>query len=332
MQERGLAISDTSKLSVLTCDLSHSKLGLEASTYEFLLSRTSCIIHCAWPVNFQLALNSFEPQIQSLHNLLQLSLGVRLSSPAQFLFCSSVSVALHTPPPARIPEATIEDLSHASDTGYAQSKLVGEHIMKAAVNEAGARGHILRIGQVVGDTKKGVWNDNEAFPLIVRSGLTMGILPELPLSCEWLPVDTLATAVIEITGIPRLSGLPRSPPPFVYNLRSPCTFSWTSNFLPALFSAGLSFRPVPTKIWLNQLRDCSDPKRTPAIKLVDFFEATFTTGKEKDDIAEDRIVFDISSAEDASPALRNASNVVESGLVEKMVRVWIEKWKREDEL
>ena len=155
LESRHLIISNQAKLSVLMSDLSRPKLGLDDSTYSKLLSELTHIIHYAWPVNFQLALSAFEPSIQGLQNLIQLSLNVSSSSPARFLFCSSISTALGTPSPARIPEAPIEDLEQVSLIGYAQSKLVSERIVQAAIPESGANATILRIGQVVGDNEMG---------------------------------------------------------------------------------------------------------------------------------------------------------------------------------
>lgn len=38
---------------------------------------------------------------------------------------------------------------------------------------------MLRIGQLCGDTKGGVWNETEAWPLMFASANTVGCLPEL---------------------------------------------------------------------------------------------------------------------------------------------------------
>ena len=84
--------------------------------------------------------------------------------------------------------------------GYARSKLVGEKIVQAAV-EQGARATVLRIGQVVGSKEQRGWNENEMVPLIVRSAITMGMLPELEMTCRWLPVDVLATTILDLAGL-----------------------------------------------------------------------------------------------------------------------------------
>lgn len=83
-----------------------------------------------------------------------------------------------TPAPVTINESPIEDFSHALPQGYARSKLVSEHVIQAAA-DAGADAHVLRIGQIIGDTASGVWNSTEAFPLTIQSALTLKVLPKL---------------------------------------------------------------------------------------------------------------------------------------------------------
>lgn len=355
-----LTIHPKEKIFILTSELSAPKLGLDDASYTSLLNQVTHVIHCAWPVNFQLALSAFEPSIQGLQNLLQLSLDVAFATPARFLFCSSIAAALGSPPGALIPEEPIHDLAQASDTGYGQSKLVGERIVQAAVLDAGANAAVLRIGQVVGGMKSGWWNDKEMVPMIIRSALTMGVLPEVMGTCEWLPVDTAARGIIQIAGLepdielstdwaaehnyrPQLEISTNQPllapahPRLVYNLISPHAFSWTKDLLPALSRAGISFRPVSLATWIHQLRNLSltetgdatnsaaaaDPDRNPAIKLVDFIEKSFQT----DDAArESEIKFESKETQGVAPALRQAPMVIESGLLAKMVKAWLQRW------
>lgn len=175
------------KVIVLRSDLARPKLGLEGTTFPQLQHEVTHIVHAAWPVNFQLGLSAFEPHLQGLKNLIDLSLTTTNKSPARLLFCSSVSTAMATPGPATIKEALIEEFSNALPQGYARSKLVSEHIVKAA-SKAGADAHILRIGQIIGDTITGAWNSTEAFPLTIQSALALKTLPQLDVvSTEYLP-------------------------------------------------------------------------------------------------------------------------------------------------
>ena len=372
MAERHLNITASDKVTALSSQLHEPNLGLSEEEYSTLITRTTHILHCAWPVNFQLGLPAFDLSLRGLHNLISLSLDVKASKPAHLIFCSSISVALGTPAPAVIPEESIGEIEHVSHTGYAQSKLVGERIVEAAVKKAGAEASVYRIGQVVGDTKYGIWNDSEAFPLIIRSALTMGALPELDMGCEWLPVDTCARSIIEIEGLDtdktakfdseeKISGTPPDKKLF-YNLRSPQTFSWTKELLPALAATGVSFKSVAFADWIQQLRKLSsnpnktdskepgygsnemsyqndptreaaaDPERNPALKLIDFFERDFAPSDDGgSSLSDGRVILDIDGAVKASKVLESAEHVLRSGLLEKMVGYWMGRWKKEEE-
>ncbi|KAL9043026.1 MAG: hypothetical protein Q9214_003616 [Letrouitia sp. 1 TL-2023] len=372
--------------TVLTSSLHEPNLGLSEENYAILKARTTHIIHSAWPVNFQLGLPSFSSSLQGLQNLLTLSLTTTSSSqPARLVFCSSIAVALDTPPPAKIPEAPIVDLSHVSGIGYGASKLVGERIIEAANRDAGANASVVRIGQIVGDRQAGVWNDTEMVPLMIRSALTMGILPKLGGErCCWLPVDICASAITEIEGLDKSAAAnpeadlkgERESKRLLYNLASPLWFSWNEDLLPALKKLGLHFEAVTFPTWIAQLRKlasqtvtveselmkatdrgesdfgdinndlthatngdnndhhpadltttvaAADPEQNPALKLIDFFEESYAHEPQGGGIT-----FAIEEAEKASPSLRNMEPVIESGLLEKMLSVWMGKWKGDE--
>lgn len=62
--------------------------------------------------------------------------------------------------------------------GYSQAKWVAEHICGRAF-EGSLRGRvsIARIGQLCGDTLHGVWNESEAWPLLVATSRYVQCLP-----------------------------------------------------------------------------------------------------------------------------------------------------------
>lgn len=178
--ETQISADQKQKIIALPSDLSKQGLGLEASVLDQVRAQTTLILHSAWAVNFNLGVESFEQQhIKGVYNLVNLSLSVPTVKPAQLFFCSSVSTAMATPAPATIPESVVEDFSHAKAMGYAQSKLVAEHIIRNAALSAGARGRVLRIGQIVGDRNIGLWNDTEAIPLMIRTANNLKALPSL---------------------------------------------------------------------------------------------------------------------------------------------------------
>ena len=283
----------------------------------------------AWAVNFNLGIRSFEEQhIKGLHNLVQFSLSVLTPTPARLFFCSSISTALASSRPATIPETPIFDLNAALPQGYGRSKLVSEHIVRNAAKDAGALTRILRIGQIVGDGKLGLWNDTEAVPLIIRSALTLKVLPALDETESWLPVDNVAAAILDLAGI-STGTIPASDSEtdLVYNLENPHTFSWTDSLLPELLQSGLEFSTVPVAEWFQKLRDYEnsggDVERNPAVKLIDHFER-MSGGKKTGDIR-----FETSIAQKHSLALRETPKLIEDGYVRKFVKAWLAKWEGE---
>lgn len=175
-----LVEEDLSRVSFLPADLSQPSLGLEEESLREIRDNLTLVIHSAWAVNFNLGVRSFESQhIRGAHNLINVCLQTKTVDPARFYFCSSISSAAATPLPATIAESHIDNYSHAQPMGYARSKLVTEHISKNAGEKTGMTATVLRVGQIVGDTKHGSWNTTEAIPLMIQSAKTMGALPAL---------------------------------------------------------------------------------------------------------------------------------------------------------
>ncbi|PYH44175.1 putative NRPS-like enzyme [Aspergillus saccharolyticus JOP 1030-1] len=332
------------KLVALPSDLSDPCLGLAPAVYTALTTELTTVIHCAWSVNFNLTLSSLEKDnIGGLRNLLSLCLRVQRPQPATFNFCSSVSAVVNSDLNP-VPEALPTSLSAAQGMGYAQSKLVAEHICACAAAQTPGFGvRILRIGQVIGDTVHGIWNTTEAIPLILQSARTIGALPALDEDPLWLPVDVVARAVIDISStLPATTPPPAaassttptpspSPSPFptesadtntsVYNIVNPQSFHWTRDLLPALRRAGLDgFEELPPKEWVRRLRAHPDPVRNPPAKLVDFFAGKYDVD-EAVLARRRRLAFRTEKARRVSRGLEAAGTVVDGGgaSVERMV-------------
>lgn len=252
------------KLIALPANLSDPRLGLDEHTYNLIASQITDLIHCAWSVNFNWQLASFEKDnIAGAKNLIDLCLRCQRPTPASFNFCSSISAVVNTSE-NEIPEALPKSLSYAQEMGYARSKLVTEHICLNAAAQTGLRARVLRIGQVVGDTQHGVWNTTEAIPLMLQSALTIGSLPRLHETHRWLPVDTVAQSIIEQSFSSFDSG--------VLNIVNQHSFHWSHDLIPFLRHAGLDFVELETGEWLEKLRAYNpDPVVNPPFKLLEFW-------------------------------------------------------------
>lgn len=310
--------------ALLTSNLGAPKLGLSSEDFAKLQESTTLIIHAAWPVNFNISLASLIPHIAGLHNLLELSLRVPFKDPARLVFASSISTAFRLPTPGNVPEGPIPSLTFAAPTGYARSKLIGERICSSAAAKGAAVG-VLRIGQIAADTVDGIWNDKEAIPILVRSAPEVQALPRLEGDhdiCEWMPVDAVARTCLQL-----IRKLPTTATePSFYNIKPPHGFSWNEQFLPALRKAGLKFEDVSLEEWLTRLRLRAEELGSaaeavlPAVKLVDYYEDTFAglgVGSGSG------LKFDIQKACRDSSALDRCPQILDAGLVPKMLRHWL---------
>ena len=295
--------SSAQRLVALRGDLSSPTLGLDADIYQAITQNLGSVIHCAWSVNFNMHLSSFKQA--NLGGVLNLIALTRAGQNASFNFCSSVSVASRCPLP-EVPER-IPEPEWAQGMGYAQSKSVAEHVCVRAAQRAGVRTRVLRVGQIIADTEHGVWNHTEAIPLMMQSAITVGALPRLKETPSWLPVDTVAHAVADIS----LSDAGS----VVTNVANPRAFSWTEDLLPALKVAGLEFDEVEPREWVRRLRASNpDPEANPPIKLVDFFAAKY----DRDEFPPTK-PFATDVARSLSPALADAP-LLSRELVDKFVR------------
>lgn len=257
------------KITAYPSDLSKTQLGLSTERYEQLSHDLIHLVHCAWSVNFNKHLSSFEADcIAGAKNLMLLCLAAKQPRPASFNFCSSVSTVASTPGET-VPEALPESFTCAQGMGYAQSKLVTETLCAKAIAATGMDARVLRVGQIVADTAHGIWNDTEAIPLMLRAATTIGALPKLDESPRWLSVDHVAETVLDIS----LS--PSSPQAF-FNVVNPAAFHWTRDLLPVLKASGLMFEEVDQREWIRRLRNSNpDPIANPTIKLVEFYAGKY---------------------------------------------------------
>lgn len=286
------------KIISLPSNLSNSTdLGLGAEIYAQIKKSVTAVIHCAWSVNFNWALESFEgPCIAATRNLLDLCLSAEGPRPASFSFCSSVSTVARTPS-NWVPEALPESLSYAQGIGYAQSKLVTENIVNRAARTTGMTARVLRAGQIVADTAHGIWNATEAIPIILQTAKTIKALPQLDDVLSWTPADVMASSIIDLSLAPVADE--------VMNVTNPTLIHWTHDLLPQFREAGLEFEQLPKRSWLHRLQDSNqDAEVNPPTKLLEFFSSKYDN-----DNPSRALHYDTKKAQAASPALARAKGL-----------------------
>ncbi|KAH9885216.1 hypothetical protein F4778DRAFT_761532 [Xylariomycetidae sp. FL2044] len=285
-QSRGLGISqqDDERVVFLQTNLAEANLGLSDDAYAGLATVATSIVHNAFPVNFLLSLQSFEPQIQALLNLLKFSAEARQQP--EILFISSIAAGLtvtgdqHTVPEAVL---SLEQTPCLIQQGYALSKHICERLMERYSQlSVGRRAGVLRVGQICGPLSgAGTWNTSEWAPSLIISSKFLETAPGSlgAMEIDWIPVDTVADIVAELVADNRNSKEDFT----LYNAVNPIKTAW-EDLLPVIKSVAPAVMPLEE--WLEKLENSAKKgthiiERNPALKLVDFYRESML-GKKRD--------------------------------------------------
>jgi hypothetical protein len=180
--------------------------------------------------------------------------------------------------------------------------MMGLQILKGAAEAYGLDVVIFRIGQLAGSRHNGAWNrcvclkkcffesiahtdwvfvSSDWAPTIVKSGLAMGVLPDIKAVAAWIPVDAAAEAIAEMTLLSSQRA-PSSPPQYRHIVH-PRAVSWldiwkrVAAHLEQLYSKPVNL--VPYDDWRDALRQAAAApsdndgfeaatQANPAIKLL----------------------------------------------------------------
>jgi len=238
----------TTTVQACPADFSEAYLGVPKETFFKLAIEGTMILHAAWPVNFLASLSSFEAALAGTRNLLELG---NTGTKKRFVFCSSIASVIRSPSPIR--EELSDNPEDASTLGYSRSKWVAEGVVRRA------GGEVVRLGQLSGDTKEGVWNPEEGWPLILKTLGQVGCLPELKESIQWLPVDIAGQIVAKIS---LEGGHSRAGVWHVMNSRA---MEW-QRVLDAMKNWCGRFKRVPPEEWVRLLE--MEERKGATVKLL----------------------------------------------------------------
>ncbi|KAK1221709.1 hypothetical protein PQX77_015480 [Marasmius sp. AFHP31] len=295
LKKRGVVIPPErwDKVVFIEAQTSMDNLGMDEPQYLQLLEVTH-VVHNAWPMDFNRKLDSFEPHVQTLLNLIKLCLQSPCGQPPRILFTSSIAVVGNYPSLAKrsiVPEGAV-DARATDEFGYAEAKWVCEMVLQAANEMYGGggggggggeradgdepllRGSSVRIGQMTGPEGSGCWSESEHFPMICRTSKLVKALPDIDGTLSWIPVNRAASVIHELLFGERFR-------PF-YHVENPVRQSWKEvlEYLSVLLAGppGLE-EPLPLvsfSEWTERVRRCSDdPVKNPALKIIRFLEEDF---------------------------------------------------------
>ncbi|OLL21931.1 L-2-aminoadipate reductase [Neolecta irregularis DAH-3] len=213
------------RIEVVTGDLTQERLGVDVDTWRQLAGAVDIVIHNGALVHWVYPYSKLRATnvLGTIEALSFCSFG----KPKTFIFVSSTSV-LDTEYYVRLSDTVVDqgfpgiseddDLSGSKtglSTGYAQSKWVGEYL----VREAGARGLtgcIVRPGYITGDSKSGATNTDDFLMRLIKGCLQLGLAPDIHNSINMVPVNHVARIVTacslnppEYFGVAQVTGHPR---------------------------------------------------------------------------------------------------------------------------
>lgn len=210
----------------------------------------------------------------------------------------------------------------ADTLGYSRSKWVAEAICSRLASQMPGQGRlkIVRIGQLTADTKHGIWNRNEAYPLMLSTINELHCLPRIFDKLSWLPLDVAGRAVCEI-GLEECEKDKSDATkqcevyPVVSNETEICFMhlvDWLMGWKDKRFEV------VEPKEWLSMLEQLEDH---PAKALIELWRRAYDSGDEK--IAQE-VLFETANERKESKALREVQHVDER-LFEQIGK-WLEGW------
>ncbi|KAG6840183.1 putative secondary metabolism biosynthetic enzyme [Blastosporella zonata] len=274
-KERGLKteLLDSEKLTYISGDSTQRNLGLDPSQYTQLSRSINIIIHNAWKLDFNLSLSVFEPHIQGTRHLVDLLKSGPDPEGSRFLFTSSISSVQSWPKSkGPCPEEVLADASFAVGGGYGEGKYVTERILA----KSGLHATSFRIGQISGGKPKGAWAITDWVPILVKSSVTIGLLPGIEGLISWIPMDTVAAATVDAV-------LGEGELPQVVNIVHPQPVEGRQaiSFIQSAIEEvrGQHLKIVPFSEWLAVVEGHAEKatEKTladiPSIKLLEFFRS-----------------------------------------------------------
>ncbi|KAI0467693.1 hypothetical protein F4859DRAFT_517855 [Xylaria cf. heliscus] len=324
MADRGLATDYESKATFLHADMSKSDFGLSRDNFNELLQTADRIIHNAWPVNFNIPVESFEPHIRSVRNIGDFAAQAAKRVAVAFISSIATGDQWDTAKDGKLPEKRLEDLTLPL-LGYGRSKMVGSLILEDVARSGGDfPAAIIRVGQIAGpEAEAGFWNKQEWLPSIIASSLHLGALPRNLGSMErvdWTPVEGIAGLVLDVVGVAQrvaaedITGY--------YHGVNPSDTAWAS-LAPAVqafygrerIGELVTFHEWIDRLEASQTGDMQALEKNPGVKLIDSYRG-MAAGE-----GHNPVIFDMTHTQQRSPSMRAARPVTQELMVH-----WCKQW------
>ncbi|WP_320779103.1 amino acid adenylation domain-containing protein [Streptomyces sp. CRN 30] len=235
-------LADPDRVDAFPYDLTAPYLGLSPERTARLTEHTDLVLHGAAQVNFLYPYSALRAaNVAGTRELLRLAAPRRV--PVHFLSTVAVLAGFGTAGVRAVGEDT--ELAHADrlTMGYAESKWVGERLLRHAAL-AGLPVSVHRPYEITGDTRSGACNTETAICSLFRMVAETGLAPDIALPMDFVPVDHLAAAVVHIAT--------REPAGHTYHLTNPRP-ALLGDVLDRMEEAGYRLRRLPYADWVAEL-------------------------------------------------------------------------------
>jgi thioester reductase-like protein len=324
-KDRGLDPTYGGKAEFYHFDVSRSDFALSKEVYDRLLQETDRWIHNAWPVNFNITVETFSPQLRGVRNIADFA--ATAAKRVAVVFISSIGTVdrWDAAKQGPVPEARLNDFALPS-LGYGRSKLLGSLILEDAAQPGDFPAAVIRVGQIAGpQSEAGAWNRHEWLPSIIASSLYLRALPTdlgIMSAADWTPVESIAGLVLEVAGATQAVA-PAALGGYYHGV-NPQRAQWATlaAAVRAYYGADRLPELVSFKEWLARLEQSqSDGLQSidanPAVKLIDSYRGmsdAAEAGAPPVEFAMDRTVA-------RSPTMRNAK-----AITPELMQLWCKQW------
>ncbi|KAJ8092337.1 putative NRPS-like protein biosynthetic cluster [Marasmius tenuissimus] len=302
------------KVTLLAVDLADSHLGLGEELFISVQGTITHIIDVAWRVDFNLNVVSFQRNLKSVRNLIDLA----LRRNAHYTFASTVAVCRNAP-------SGHEELVAAESAlgnGYSESKWVAEQII-ACASDSGLRASIVRVGQLSGG-RNGSWSTKEWLPSLVQASNVLKKVPDDNRIASWIPLHVASKTFVDLIDSQATPGVPE-----VFHLVHPNPISWTTLAQP--LSKMLDASVVSYAEWHQALEELARSPSASSLKLnaftlLDFFRIISTQDDRRETEA---FGMPLLVMERTPPQSKSLTYHKSRTLGEEDVHRWVNYWQNE---
>ncbi|MFI1398214.1 amino acid adenylation domain-containing protein [Streptomyces sp. NPDC020681] len=258
-----LSDADASRIIGLAGDLGEARLGLVPGRYAQLVDAVDVIYHNGAWVNFLYPYELLKGvNVEGTREIIRLSAAAR-SAPVHFVSTQAVFSSHGVRGEHRVDEHSTPAHPELLHMGYPETKWVAEELLRQAASR-GMPLTIYRPHDISGHSGTGSWNTSSFLISLFRSFVDVGAAPDCGLPLDFIPVDTVASAIVILS-------LQRPAIGEAFHLNNP-RYALLPRLVDHLNSAGYQVQSLPLKQWIERLADhCARQPESPIAPFTPLF-------------------------------------------------------------